>query len=100
MASYIRGSMVFFSATFVDAAGSPATPSAATLYLVYVDSDGVRQKTSATMSVVGNVATASWDSSDATAPGKVYWSIKGTGSNAIVQDGSFDLTANESNPVL
>lgn len=97
MTSYVRGSMVFFSATFKDAAGAPAIPSAATLYLAYADTDLVHQETSATMSLNGNVATASWDSS-VSSDGKVYYTIKGTGANAIVQDGSFDLIANETNP--
>jgi hypothetical protein len=97
MTNYVRGSKLFFSATFVDADGAPATPDSATLYLVYVDLTGTRQKTSATMAVASNVATASWDSSVAR-DGRVYYTVKGVGANAIVQDGNFDLTANDSNP--
>lgn len=94
--SYTRGSLVFFTAAFVDKAGAPVTPDAAMLTLVFRDQDKVQQKVTVAMDVSGNVAEATWDSSDA-APGVVHWSVKGTGSNAIVQDGSLTLTANEAN---
>lgn len=97
MANYVRGSMVFFSAAFVDKDGNPASPITATLYLVFTNSSGARQKISVVMSLAGNQATASWDSSVAS-DCTVQYSIRGTGSNAIVQDGSFTLSANESNP--
>ena len=96
MTEYVRGSMVFFSATFVDKDGAPATPDSATLRLVYRTAEHSPQTSTVSMTVAGNVATASWDSSDAM-PGIVKWSAKGTGLNAIVQDGSFTLTANEAN---
>jgi hypothetical protein len=97
MTNYIRGSMLFFDATFVDKNGDPATPSSATLYLAYTDLTGTRVKTTVTMTLAGNVASCQWDSAIA-ADCTVQWSIKGVGSNAIVQDGSLILTANETNP--
>lgn len=97
MASYVRGSKLFFSAAFVDAAGAPATPISATLYITFANLNLVRESVSVSMSVVGNVASASWDSSVA-ADCTVQWSVKGTGANAIVTDGSLRLTANEANP--
>jgi hypothetical protein len=88
--------MVFFTATFVDKSGSPAAPDSASVYLVYHDKQEARQTDTIAMTLDGNVGTASWDSSVAK-PGLVSWSTKGTGSNSIVQDGSFMLTANEAN---
>jgi hypothetical protein len=96
MTDYVLGSMVFFTATFVDKAGAPASPVSASVYLVYHDKQEARQKVTISMALEGNVASASWDSSVAK-PGLVSWSTKGVGSNAIVQDGSFMLTANEAN---
>lgn len=99
MATYTRGTLVFFSTSFTDKDGNPATPTTATLYLVFVDPNGVRQKISMPMTIAGNVASVSWDStvaSDCT----VEWSIKGTGLNAVVQDGNFTLGANEANPLV
>lgn len=97
MTDFVRGSKLFFTATFVDKDGNPATPSSATLYLAYTDLNRTRQKTNLTMTLAGNVGTVSWDSSVA-ADCLVVWSVKGVGSNAIVQDGSLTLTANEANP--
>ena len=96
MTDYVRGSMVFFDTAFVDKAGAPASPDTAVLHLVFRDSEHDEQRTTVSMSIAGNVASASWDSSVAM-PGLVLWSVKGTGSNAIVQDGSFTLTANDAN---
>lgn len=93
---YVRGSLIFFTAAFVDKAGAPIAPDSASLYLVFRNLDKAEQRVMVQMHVSGNVAEATWDSSDA-APGVVHWSIKGTGSNAIVQDGSLTLTANEAN---
>jgi hypothetical protein len=89
--------MVFFSAAFVDKDGNPASPISATLYLAFTDLNRARQKVNVSMSIAGNVATATWDSSVAS-DCTVQYSVKGTGSNAIVQDGSFTLLANEANP--
>lgn len=94
--SYVRGSMVFFTAAFADRTGAPVQPDSATLYLVFRDSTRVERKGVIFMTVTGNVAEASWDSSVA-APGLVTWSVKGQGANAIVQDGSLTLTANAAN---
>ena len=96
MTDYVRGSMVFFTATFVTASGSPASPDSALLHLVYRDLEHSEQRDTVSMTIAGNVASASWDSSVAM-PGLVLWSAKGTGANAIVQDGSFTLTANDAN---
>jgi hypothetical protein len=96
MEQYIRGSIVFFTAAFVDKAGAPVTPDKAAVNLVFRDHDKVQQRVTVPMTVGGNVAEASWDSSVAM-PGPVHWSVKGTGVNAIVQDGSFKLTANDAN---
>lgn len=93
---YVRGSKVFFSAAIVDRTGAPVSPDSATLTLVFRGSDQVQQKVPITMAVNGNVAEVSWDSSVA-APGLVIWSVKASGANAIVQDGSFTLVANEAN---
>jgi hypothetical protein len=96
MEQYIRGSIVFFTAAFVDKAGAPVNPNKAAVNLVFRGSDKVQQTVTMSMQISGNVAEASWDSSVAM-PGPVHWSVKGTGVNAIVQDGSFTLTANEAN---
>ena len=96
METYTRGSMIVFTAAFADKAGAPVTPDSAVVNLVFRDHDKVQQKVAVTMVVSGNVAEASWDSSVA-ASGPVHWSVKGTGANAIVQDGSLTLTANEAN---
>lgn len=94
--SVVRGSTVFFNAVFVDPAGAPATPSSANLYLVFSNVEGVRQKIMVPMTLAGNVASATWDSSVASRC-EVFYSIKGVGSNAIVQDGNLTLTANDAN---
>lgn len=94
--TYVRGSLIFFTAAFVDKAGKPVAPDRASLYLAYRDQDKVQQKVTLDMKVTGNVAEATWDSSGAV-PGIVHWSAKGFGANAIVQDGSLTLTANEAN---
>lgn len=96
MTDYVRGSMVFFSTAFVDKDGEPSAPDTATARLVYRDLNHAPQTDTVSMTIASNVATATWDSSVAM-PGVVKWSVKGTGSNAIVQDGSFTLTANEAN---
>ena len=94
--NYIRGSMVFFSAAVVDRKGTPASPDSASLTLVYRNLERVQKRDSVAMTVNGNVAEVSWDSSVAM-PGLVLWSVKASGANAIVQDGSLTLTANEAN---
>jgi hypothetical protein len=96
METYIRGSTIVFTAAFADKAGKPVTPDRAVVNLVYRNTNQVQQKVSISMTVNGNVAEASWDSSGAAA-GLVHWSVKGYGANAIVQDGSLTLTGNEAN---
>ena len=98
MTSIVRGSTAFFSATCLDKDGAPVTPSAANLYLEYIDvAMGARTRSTTAMAIAANVVSAEWDTSVAT-EGVVQWSIKATGSTKIVQDGSLTLTANETNP--
>lgn len=96
METYVRGSMVAFTAAFADKTGTLVTPDRASLTLVFRGSDKAEQRVRVPMSIAGNVASVEWDSSIA-APGVVHWSVKGTGANAIVQDGSLTLTANAAN---
>ena len=96
MANAVRGSTIFFSATCLDRDGSPITPASATLALVFIDTNGARQRIIISMDVNTNVVTASWDSSVAR-DGLVRYSITATGSDKIAQDGDFTLTANEAN---
>lgn len=98
MASYVRGTTLFFSAAFVNKDGDPATPASANLYLVFTNLAGVRTTATVAMTISGNVASAQWDSAVA-ADGIVQWSVRGAGSSAIVKDGNLTLTANEANPI-
>lgn len=96
METYIRGSMIFFTAAIVDRKGTPVSPDSASLTLVYRDLERAQKRDIVSMVVNSNVAEVSWDSSVAM-PGPVLWSVKASGANAIVQDGSLTLTANEAN---
>lgn len=96
MTSYVRGNTVSFSATPKDKDGNPVTPASANLYLEYITVAGSR--TTVTIALTpASTLTYAWDSSVAR-EGLVNWSIKAVGSVKIAIDGSFMLTANESNP--
>lgn len=98
MATFVRGALIFFTATCLDENGNPVTPDTATLHLAYTTVSETKATATLTMAIVANVVTATWDSSVADAK-PVRWSVRTTGSDAIAMDGEIQLTANESNPM-
>jgi len=97
-----RGTTAQFSTTFYDAQGNVVQPDAAELHIVYVDANDLEQEVTIEMTPpnTGVVWTAQWDSRGAS-PGLVSWSIH-TVEDSIpygVEDGAFELTANNANLV-
>jgi hypothetical protein len=97
-----RGATVRFSTTFYDAAGAVTQPTGAAINIVFVAVGNSQVETDAVEMTPPSGSetqwTAQWDSRNA-APGRVWWSIHTEGGSLpySVQDGSFDLTANNAN---
>jgi hypothetical protein len=104
-----RGETINFANTFYDQNGFLTTVGSATVTLVYPSStppgnllshDPGQLKGVVTIPMVVDPATgiwsATWDSS-VSDPGSVFWSIKSTVGNIIVEDGVFVLRGNLAN---
>lgn len=92
-----RGASVFFSAAFLDQNGAPITPTGADLHLSYQASLATVNETVAMDPGAGGTWVAEWDSGVADA-GRVWWHIRSTGAGKAVDEGHFELTANNANP--
>jgi hypothetical protein len=92
-----RGSTIHFAATFTGADGQPATPTSAKVTLKFKPVAGGPGSVSLDLANSSGVWKASWDSSVAK-PGLVAWSVRATdGSEIIVGDDVFTLSANAAN---
>lgn len=98
MTELIRGEQITFRSTFVDYAGAPFTPSAASVRVAY-SAAGVKSLATLPMTIGGDGAgVAVWDSSVAD-PALVSWFIRATGGATVcVDEGAFGLSANAANP--
>lgn len=97
MTDYTRGNAISFKFICLDPDGNPMTPVSAVMKLIF-QATGTKLRTTATvtMTIAANIVTLNWDSSVADV-GPVFWSAKLSGTNNIVQDGTFTLTANAAN---
>lgn len=95
--SYPRGTEFKWTFAPVDVDGSPASPDSVTLYVSYLDAEGVRVVDEIEMeSDTDGIYSAQWDSSVAK-PCRVSRSIR-TINPPSADDEIFDLTANLANP--
>lgn len=97
MASFVRGNIILWTATFFDEEGAPIEPESAQIVLNYPNGRSGRASRRAfeTVTMIDNDGwKATWDSQVATT-GTVYWSMNST--PTAVQDGYFTLVANEAN---
>jgi hypothetical protein len=98
----VRGTTVQFATTFYTSSGAVTNPTNAAVRVTYpvVDGGGVSSTGAAiAMTGVGNLWTASWESSVAK-PGPAYWSVISSGAAGPYtrEDGMIKLTANPANP--
>lgn len=97
MTEFTRGSTIRFNSEFVDNQGNAFVADAATLTLSYTSKAG--RATTEELTMIGAAASWSveWDSGNAR-PTTVYYSARAeAGSEVVVKDGDFDLTANSAN---
>ncbi len=97
-----RGTTVQFSTTFFDVNGAPVNPDSATINIVYASTSAPNQTVDVPMTspLSGTTWTALWDTRGLAAPQVIFWSIHtGTGDPipVAVEDGSFNLQANQAN---
>lgn len=97
--AFYRGSTITLTGFPKDKDGNPVIAASANLYLEYVAIDGTRTKLTVPLTTGTTTLTYDWDSSVAQ-EGPVRWSMKAVGTNKIVQDGNFVLSANEANSTL
>lgn len=100
MTQIYRGTTVQFTTTFYDKSGAVTQPPSATVNISYIENgDLIATEVDMTPPTTPAIAwTAQWDSREVS-PGLVTWSIH-TGGATIpfaVQDGCFDLSANNAN---
>lgn len=97
---YVRGQLLVFTATPLDAAGAPMSPASVKLYLNYIHAaDGTASTDSAVdmeLQTDGSYM-AEFDTGDIE-PGPVFASIR-TESPASAADLKFTITANAANPL-
>lgn len=94
--SIVRGNVIEWAASFLDAEGAPSEPDSVVLTVNFMGSTG-RSETDITMSENTDGEWAgTWDSSEAR-KGRVHWAIR-TYNPAAADEGRFDLTANLANP--
>lgn len=98
----VRGTTVQFATTFLDGSGNITQPSGAAINLSYLE-NGTAQEEEIEMTAPtdgGTSWTAQWDTRGVS-PCHVSWSIhsESSGIPYVVQDGSFDLVANNANLV-
>lgn len=100
MSLYIaRGNEVSFEVSFLDINRQPMAPPSATIWVSFKE-DGVRTTVSIPMTSDGEgVFIASWDSAVAD-PGTIDWHARAGGGDPAAEDGSFQLVANNANPVM
>jgi hypothetical protein len=95
-----RGATILFNTTFYDPYGNIIQPVSAFVNIDYPNPDGSRAQVTLTMGASFPPAvnwTAEWDSRGA-GTGTVFWSIHTNPSVPIaVEDGQFQLTANQAN---
>lgn len=92
----IRGNVVEFTVTFLDANGDVVEPASAEMKVNFLNSENARETVSVDMEEASDGTwSTEWDSSDAL-PSRVFWSALST-SPASAKDGAFELAANRAN---
>lgn len=95
--TFICGELIQINTTFTPVTGQ-ATPSSATLRVVYTGTGGQRKTDSLSMTLQGdNSFMAQWDSSQAR-PGLVRWFASCSTPFVAVDEAEFTLVANYANP--
>lgn len=97
VSTIVRGNLIAFETSFLDAEGVPISPASVTVKVDFIDGSGSRTDATLTMSEdTDGEWSAAWDSSEA-AEGRVYWSVRAYDPPAADQ-GFFQLAANRANP--
>lgn len=97
VSTIVRGNLVAFETSFLDAEGIPISPGSVTVTVDFVDGSGSRVSETITMSEdTDGEWSAVWDSSEAAA-GRVYWAVRAYEPPAA-DESFFKLAANRANP--
>lgn len=97
VSTIVRGNLIAFETSFLDAEGAPISPGSVTVTVDFINGSGERVSDTLTMSEdTDGEWSAAWDSSEA-AEGRVYWSVRAFDPPAADQN-CFQLAANRANP--
>ena len=82
-----QGNSAKFLLEFTDSNGNVTVPSSANLTVTYINSANAQQVDTVTLSLTGSFWTGTWSSTSASY-GLANWSLTGSGSSIVAQNGS------------